>query len=255
MDRGPDIQRRSFDIRASSRSAGRIRAASSAAGRAAHAPRGAAEREVGHGGEARLVLAQREQEVGGAVGRRQLAVHLHAPAVGPAPAGPDQQRARLSHQPDAEGAALEHEPGAGVQLARLVADEVAEQAERGRAPARRPSARRGRTTSAPRFAYSDGIAHACTTRTAATGNDSGSSAMQRGRRQQPRHRVTERAQRPAALAPAQPRVVEPWPPEDGRRLGKDAHPPAIGRRRMTSSASAGSSRTCSACPSPVLTTA
>ena len=51
-----------------------------------------------------------------------------------------EQRARLADDPDAERAALDHEPGAGVQLARVVADEVAEQPERRRA--RRAAARR-----------------------------------------------------------------------------------------------------------------
>ena len=54
----------------------------------------------------------------------------HAPAVHAAPA--HEQRAGLPHEPDAERAALEHEPGAGVQLPRFVADEVAEQPERRR---------------------------------------------------------------------------------------------------------------------------
>ena len=43
----------------------------------------------------------------------------------------DEQRARLADQPGAERAALDHEPGCGVQVARRVPDEVAEQAERG----------------------------------------------------------------------------------------------------------------------------
>ena len=62
----------------------------------------------------------------GSVGVR----HPHAPAVHAPPA--DEQRARLPHEPDAERAALHHQARARVQLARLVADQVAEQAERGR---------------------------------------------------------------------------------------------------------------------------
>ena len=54
-----------------------------------------------------------------------------APAVHAAPAGAHEQRARLADQPDAEAAALHHEAGARVQVARVVADEVAEQPERG----------------------------------------------------------------------------------------------------------------------------
>ena len=62
--------------------------------------------------------------MGDAVGGRQpLVVHVHAPAVHAAAA--HEQRAGLPHDPDAERAALEHEAGAGVQLARLVADQVA----------------------------------------------------------------------------------------------------------------------------------
>ena len=73
-----------------------------------------------------------------------------------------------------------------------------------------------------------------------------------------RDRVRDRRERPYALAARERALVDPRPPVDGRGLGEDrggAHPPAIGRRRITSSASSGSSRTCSACPSPVLTTA
>ena len=66
----------------------------------AHAPARAAEGEVGHGGEALLVGAQREQQVGDAVaaGQRRVvdadAVAEHAP-----PARPDEQRARLPDEP------------------------------------------------------------------------------------------------------------------------------------------------------------
>ena len=88
-------------------------------------------------------LAQREQQVRDAVGGRQRRgpSTLHAPAVHAPAARAHEQRARLPHEPDAERAALEHEPGARVQLARLVADEVAEQPERGRSG---PSPARGR---------------------------------------------------------------------------------------------------------------
>ena len=73
-----------------------------------------------------------------------------------------EHRARLADEPDAERAALEHEPGPRVQLARVVADEVAEQPERASARARRSRARLAAArTFAPRCAYSSGIAHAC----------------------------------------------------------------------------------------------
>ncbi len=65
---------------------------------------------------------------------------------------------------------------------------------------------------------------------------------------------------------AQPPFIDPGAPPDAgqlrqrrgfesqRRFGH-AYPPAIGRRRITSGASTGSSRTCAACPSPSETTA
>ena len=72
------------------------------------------------------------------LGRQTGVRRSHAPAVHAPPA--HEQRAGLPHEPDAERAALEHEPRARVQLARVVADEVAEQAERGRLRRRRPRA-------------------------------------------------------------------------------------------------------------------
>ena len=98
-----------------------------------------------------LVLAQRQQQVRDPVrGGQRRVRHPHAPAVHAPPA--HEQRARLPHEPDAERAALEHEPRARVQLARLVPDQVAEQA-RARSPRRPRRARaRGLTTFAPRFA-------------------------------------------------------------------------------------------------------
>ena len=64
----------------------------------------------------------------------------------------DQQRTRLPHEPHAERAAFHHQSRARVQLARPVADEIAEQAERGPLGASRPRARFGLTTFAPRLA-------------------------------------------------------------------------------------------------------
>ena len=71
----------------------------------------------------------------------------HAAAAGRTSSAPG-----LPHEPDAERAALGHEAGACVQLARIVADQVAEQAERGRAPARRRRADAAGRTVAPRLA-------------------------------------------------------------------------------------------------------
>ena len=90
---------------------------------------------------------------GSSRGLRPARVDLHAVAVRP-PAAVQQDGAGLADEPDAEPAGLEHEPGAGVQLARLVADEVAEQAdERARTRRRRRRRRRGgRSTFAPRWA-------------------------------------------------------------------------------------------------------
>ena len=79
-------------------------------------------------------------------------VRAHAPAVHAPPAAAHEQRAGLPHEPDAERAALHHQPGARVQLARLVADEVAEQPERGRLRRVPRRARFGLTTFAPRLA-------------------------------------------------------------------------------------------------------
>jgi hypothetical protein len=195
--------------------------------------------------------------VRGAVGGRELAVGLHAPAVDAPPAGAHEQGAGLPDEPRAERAALEGEPGARVQLARVVGQQVAEQAER--RPLRAGGGARPRAD--------DERAAVRVQRRDAPGvdeRDDGDRERQRLERQHQRgdagerDAVGERAERPDATAPAQALGVEPRPPVHGRGLGEDrggAHPPAIGRRRITSSASSGSSRTCSACPSPVLTTA
>ena len=54
----------------------------------------------------------------------------HAPRVDPPPPRAHEEDALLADQPDAEASALEHQPRLGDQLARLVADQVAEQPER-----------------------------------------------------------------------------------------------------------------------------
>ena len=95
----------------------------------AQAPGRTGEREVGDRGEAWLVAAQRQQQVGDAVARGQVVrgrparVDLHAVAVRPLAAATMQQdRPLLPHDPCTEAAGLEHEPGAGVQIARVVAE-------------------------------------------------------------------------------------------------------------------------------------
>ena len=146
----------------------------------------------------------------------------HAPAVHAPAAGPDEQRARLADDPDAERAALEHEPGARVQLARVVADEVAEQPERRRAPARRRAAGRAAARWRRAWRRAPGSPTRARARSAATGNDSGSSTNSSDRGDAERDRVGDRRERPHAPAPAQRALVDPRPPVDGRGLGQDA---------------------------------
>lgn len=65
------------------------------------------------------------------VARRQLgAGRLDAIAVHPATARPDEQRAGFRDQPDAEPSTLEDQTGSSMQRTLLVANQVAEQAER-----------------------------------------------------------------------------------------------------------------------------
>ncbi len=100
------------------------------------------------------------------------------------------------------------------------------------------------------------------TQASATGSDSGSSASRSAAA--PRNGTTcaTVVSGPDRAEPLEPRGVDAPAPVDERELGErlDGHgrwpagqPPAIGRRRITSSASTGSSRTCSACPAPVVT--
>ena len=63
---------------------------------------------------------------------RRVVRGVHAEAVHAPAARAHEQRAGLPHQPGAEAPALGHEAGAGVQLARLVADQVAQQPDAGR---------------------------------------------------------------------------------------------------------------------------
>ena len=149
-----------------------------------------------------------------------------------------------------------HEAGAGVQLARLVADQVAQQAERG--PLRpvggaRPAPEHGRAAlgvqlrDRPRVREQDHVER----------SRQRLEREQQHRRRRERDGVGDRRERPQTPAAGQAALVDARPPVDGRGLGKDlrAHPPAIGRRRITSSASNGSSSTCRAWPSPSVTTA
>ena len=107
-------------------------------------------------------VAQREQQVGDAVRARQVGVvDAHAEAVHAPAAGAHEQRARLAHEPDAERAALEHEPGAA-RAARARRGRRGRRAARARSARRPRGARRGRTTLAPRLAYSSGMTHAWT---------------------------------------------------------------------------------------------
>src|SRR5262245_26366457 len=89
------------------------------------APRGSREGVIRDGGEADLVRAEGEQEMGDAVRGRELVIaRRHAEAVdAPAVAG-DEQRTALAHEPDPQVALLEREPGAPLEVALLVAEEV-----------------------------------------------------------------------------------------------------------------------------------
>ena len=146
---------------------------------------------------------------------------VHAPAVDAAAAGPHEHGAGLADQPDAERAALEHEAGARVQVARLVADEVAEQAER---RALRPAVRaRPRGAARSRRAWrtargSPTRARAGRTRPARPAARAHSSTPDAASE---RDRVRDRRERPQPRAAVEAALVDPRPPVDGRGLGKD----------------------------------
>ena len=254
MARWPNVHRVQLSTRSSraaASSAGRI-AAGAAAARASARPRTRGWRP------SRSPARPRAAPAAGARcdRRRQRRLgHAHAPAVHAPPA--HEQRARLPHEPHAERAALHHEPRARVQLARVVADEVAEQAERGRlaaAPARAPRLDHLRAAvgvqlrDRPRVREQD---HADDRPSPGPAGRS-MPAVRDHRRDlddasspsTPRAYSRSRAGVHRAAASGRPRL----------RKGR-AHPPAIGRRRITSSASTGSVVTCSARPSPWLTTA
>ena len=233
-------------------------------------PGRAAEREVGDRREAVLVLAQREQQVGGPVGARERRVVVGTRTqkqctrrppgrTSTAPASP------TSHAPSPPRSGTR--PVRPWQLARVVADEVAEQPERG--PLRPLAGRRRGSTLAPRLAYSSGIAHACTSASAATGASSGSIATsaaavtsRTGRRGR---RCSASTAVPGGAASVRRRALHETAAVAGSgsmaagaaraRARQSTQPPAIGRRRITRSAPAGSTVTCRAWPSPSVTTA
>ena len=101
---------------------------------AAHPPPRAREAEVRDLGEAELVLAQRQQQVGDAVAAPAAHRRLgdpHAPAVDPPAAASRTRSAPCSPTSQTPSvAALERQAGRAQQLALGVADQVAEQPER-----------------------------------------------------------------------------------------------------------------------------
>ena len=197
--------------------------------------------------------------MGDPVARGQRGVgHPDAVAVDPPAARADEERAGLPEHPHPEPAPLDRHPRPRLQVARTMIEQVAEQPHRhalglrrsrvARAHDLRP-ARRVQLRNRPRV----------------------DQQHERHRRQDRReHRQCYRAadernhMGDGRRGPHPPRSVEPLiararTPVDPRELRKylDArgYPPAIGLRRITIEASAGSSRTCSACPSPFDTTA
>jgi hypothetical protein len=96
----------------------------------AQAPGGTREGQVRHRGQSRFVLTQGQEQMGDPVALGETGIRNgHAIAEDPLPPGGDEDCARLSDQPDAELTLLENEPGLGRELAGLVTDEVAEQAQ------------------------------------------------------------------------------------------------------------------------------
>ena len=202
----------------------------------------------------------------------------HAPAVHAPTTGPDQDRALLADQPDAQPAALERQPGRRKQVALGVSDEVAEQ------PQRHPLGATGRVRPPPRAALASDRHHLAR------------AAARLDPRDRPRVREADRCGRegqgldreqqhpgdaehgddpgrpggPPPPIPPQRRLARVLAPVKARRLVEavrdasgrrrlgcahlaaavpPAQPPAIGRRSTTSSASSGSLRTTSAVPS------
>ena len=183
----------------------------------------------------------------------------HAEAVHPAATGRHEQRAALAEQPDAQLAVLERKPGLALELALLVAEQVAEQALCHRLSREDRACRLVR-------AWPLRPDHARASERVQLRDDPG--VRQRGQRDRggqrlepdhpharadERHRVQERPGMPDPSPAAQPARISGLAPRDRGELGKGlvcAHPPAIGRRMITRSASRGSSRTCVALPGP-----
>ena len=225
------------------------------AGARARAPEGLVRRR----GEALLVGAQRQQRGDAVAGGQQRVVHAHAEAVhahatraaGGGARFPHEQRAR--GPTSVEPAALRHRPCGGAGR-RVVAHEVAEQPSAcSAAPARgRAWAHDVRPALGVQLGDDPGVGHA------GQRDSDGSSASRSAA--VPRNGVArDRRQGPDRAEPLEPaRRRRQWTSASSGRL--DGHgrwpagqPPAIGRRRITSSAPTGSSRTCSACPAPVVT--
>ena len=196
--------------------------------------------------------------MGDPIARRQRGVRdLHAVAVDPPAARTDQERAGLAEEPHPEPAALERDPGPRSARATMSSRSPRNRSPRARASPESP--RRGRNDLR-------------STRRVQLGNrprvdQQHERHRRQDRRQQgqrdgtadERHHVGDGRRRPHAPRPLEPLIARPRTPVDARQLRKylraRGYPPAIGLRRITSEASAGSSRTCSACPSPLDTTA
>ena len=267
-------------VRRASRGQARAAArAASSAGRCggvqapAHPPGRAAEGEVGDRGEARLVGAQREQQVGDAVARRAASgssTPTHQQYARRA-AARDEQRARL---PDA--ASRRARPRSSTSPVRACSSRASWPT---RSPSR-PSARARRAGAGGRAArWAHDVRAALRVELgddprvrerderdrAAPAAGATTSSTPRG---EERHDVRDRGQRPQPRRAAQRARVDPRAPVDGRELGEQRRRRAVGaatrpplsRRRSAGAGSRarrrrGSSRTCSAWPSPVETMA
>ena len=230
----------------------------------AHAPARARERVVGHGREALLVLAQREQQVGDAVRRRQVGVgHPHAPAVH---AAAGRGRAARPPPPRATRRARRAPVTRPVRACRSRASWPTRSPSRPSAVAlgrRRRARARGLTTFAPAVGVElgdrPGVGEQDHRRPGTSAGSSESRSTAGGERTA-RCGATVVAVHERACVSAAGAASIARPPVDRRGLGRGhagaaAQPPAIGRRRITSSASSGSSLTCSPAPRPWLTTA
>ena len=94
----------------------------------------------------------------------------HAEAMHPMSARANEDRPLLTDQPGAEPAALKRKAGLAEQLARVVADQIAEQSQRGALRLRSPAPSIGFTPRAPRRACRWSTAIPCPRKIAETGN-------------------------------------------------------------------------------------